>query len=296
MSALATRRLDDRDRCVFEAFLRLHVESSIFLLANAAKAGLVYRGEARQGVYVGAFDGSELVGVACHAWQGNLLLQAPEHTGVIARACLRESKRPLAGLIGPWPQVCSARDALGVAQASTKISGRELLYALDLDDLVVPEPITSGELSVRRPRPHEQGLLAEWRADYMVEALGYPDNAATRAEAATDMAGVFAHGEPLDLFVLLEEGHVVATSAFNARLPKVVQIGGVWTPVADRGRGLGRAVVAGQLLLARAEGVRRSVLFTEENNTSARRAYEALGYRNVGDYGLTLFAAPIDVL
>ena len=225
MSALATRRLDDRDRRVFDAF------------PSAARR-----------------------------------IGRPVASGV--RRAGRAGRR----------------------RSQHQNLGAELLYALDLDDLVVPESIASGELSVRRTRPDEQGLLAQWRADYMVEALGYPDNAATRAEAATDMAAVFADGEPRDLFVLLEEDRVVATSAFNARLPELVQIGGVWTPAADRGRGLGRAVVAGQLLHARAEGVRRSVLFTGESNTPARRAYEALGYRQVGDYGLTLFAAPIDVL
>ena len=84
-----------------------------------------------------------------------------------------------------------------------------------------------------------------------------------------------------------EQGAPVAYSAFNARLPEIVQVGGVWTPPDRRGRGYARAVVAGSLLEARAEGVRRAVLFT--SNPMARRAYEALGFRKIGEYGLVIF-------
>lgn len=92
-------------------------------------------------------------------------------------------------------------------------------------------------------------------------------------------------------WILLESGRPVAYSAFNARLPDVVQIGGVWTPPELRGRGYARAVVAGSLLEARREGVYRAVLFTGVENVAARRAYEAIGFRVVGDYGLVIFAA-----
>jgi ribosomal protein S18 acetylase RimI-like enzyme len=49
-------------------------------------------------------------------------------------------------------------------------------------------------------------------------------------------------------------------------------------------------VVAGSLLDARAQGVARGVLFTAEENRPAQRAYQALGFRVVGDYGLLGFA------
>jgi predicted GNAT family acetyltransferase len=58
-------------------------------------------------------------------------------------------------------------------------------------------------------------------------------------------------------------------------------------PVALRGRGYGRAVVAGSLLEVRAQGTRRSVLFAERDD--AKRAYRRLGYAVVGEYGFVLF-------
>ena len=91
---------------------------------------------------------------------------------------------------------------------------------------------------------------------------------------------------PRSHFVLEVQGSdgPVSYSAFNASLPEIVQVGGVWTPPEQRGRGYARAVVAGSLLDARAERVVRAVLFTE--NPAARRAYEALGFQRVGEYGL----------
>jgi predicted GNAT family acetyltransferase len=94
-------------------------------------------------------------------------------------------------------------------------------------------------------------------------------------------------------FVLERDGVPVAYQQFNAAVEDVVQVGGVWTPPPLRGRGYGRAVVAGALLAARAEGARRGVLFTGETNVQAQRAYAALGFTRVGDWALFFFADPV---
>ena len=89
-------------------------------------------------------------------------------------------------------------------------------------------------------------------------------------------------------FIALQDGSPVAASSFNARLTDTVQIGGVWTPPELRGHGYARACVAGSLLIARATGAHRSILFTAVDNLPAQRAYRALGYREVGDYEILL--------
>jgi predicted GNAT family acetyltransferase len=89
-------------------------------------------------------------------------------------------------------------------------------------------------------------------------------------------------------WVLAVEGKPVARSAFSGQLPDTVQIGGVYAPPELRRRGYGRGVVAGSLVDARARGVTRAILFTE--NPAARAAYLALGFRVVGDYGIVLFS------
>ena len=80
--------------------------------------------------------------------------------------------------------------------------------------------------------------------------------------------------------------HACFALGFDAALPDIVQLGGIYTPPAVRGRGFAKVAVAASLLVARDRGSSRAVLFT--NNPSAARAYEAIGFRRIGDYSLVL--------
>ncbi len=278
------RALRPNDEPALEAFLVRHADSSMFLRSNARAAGLVYGGKPLQAVYVAAFEGDRIVAVAAHCWNGVLLLQAPIDVAAVARAAVAHSARPVAGLSGPAAQVVAARTALGLDGRPAPKFGREELFALNLADLVVPALLSKGRWVCRHPRPEELDFLVDWRVDYAREALRAPDSPTLRSECAQELAFVYQQGSNW----VLEDGGLVSYSAFNARLPDLVQVGGVWTPPHLRGRGYGRAVVAGSLLDARASGVRRAVLFAERED--AKRAYRGLGFQSVEDFGLILFA------
>ena len=131
--------------------------------------------------------------------------------------------------------------------------------------------------------------ITRWRSAYRVELLGHrADDPQLDASSAKEMAPLIAQRS---CFLLEAGGEPVALSAFNAMLPDCVQVGAVYTPPELRGRGYARAVVAASLLAARDAGVTRSILFTGQDNAFARRAYLALGYRVVGEYGI-LFLEP----
>jgi ribosomal protein S18 acetylase RimI-like enzyme len=273
------------DEPALERFLEPRATESMFLRSNARLAGLVDRGEPFQGTYVAAIENGRVTAVAAHFWNGMLILQAPdpETREPVARAALARSGRELKGITGPWDQVEAVRRALGLGSRETSLDSREDLFTVSLEDLRVPDPLASGRVVCRRPRTDELELAARWRLDFSIEALGRDGGLdAARSEVARlqDLGSQW---------ILVEESRPVAYSAFNARLPDAVQVGGVWTPPALRGRGYARAVVAGSLLEARTSGASLAVLFTGEENVSARRAYEALGFRVVGDYGLVIF-------
>jgi len=281
------RLLQPGDEARLAAFLARHPDTTLFLQSNSAAAGLVDRGEPQQGTYAGAFgaDGA-IAAVACHCWNGNLLLEAPTALDEVARAAVAASGRGVTGLIGPDAQARAARRALGLAGAATTLDSREDLFALALDALRVPAPLAAGAWVCRTPRQDELPALAAWRHDYRVEALGETAGAALRARAAEEVA----LWQRLDRsFVLEVAGRPVAYAGYNAQTRDCVQIGGVWTPPALRGRGYGRAIVAGALLRARARRATRSVLFTPATNAPAQAAYRALGYQRIGDYALILF-------
>ena len=278
------RSLGPGDAIALEAFLVRHADFSMFLRSNSRAAGLVYEGKPLQAQYVAAFDGGEVVAVAAHCWNDMVLVQAPVQVADVTRAVVELSARPVAGLSGPTAQVVAARSALGLADRAAAKFGREELFALDLGDLVVPPPLAEGRWVSRRPRTDELPRLVDWRVDFSREALQFPDSPTLRGECAHEIA--LLHERDDDW--VLEDGALVSYSAFNAHLPDIVQVGGVWTPRELRGRGYGRAVVAGSLIAMGKAGARRAVLFAERED--AKRAYTGIGFRVVGEYGLVLFA------
>jgi RimJ/RimL family protein N-acetyltransferase len=191
--------------------------------------------------------------------------------------------RPVTGLSGPLKQVRQARSELELDNAEVALDGAEWLYALDLSQLVVPETLSNGAVVCRPPRPEERDALCAWRLAYDIELLGATDSPSSRRRSEEFLDAQIAEG---NAWVAVVENTPVSLSAFNAALPDIVQLGGIYTPPALRGRGFAKAAVAGSLLVARDRGSSRAVLFT--NNPSAERAYEAIGFRRIGDYSLVL--------
>ena len=115
--------------------------------------------------------------------------------------------------------------------------------------------------------------------------MGFSDRSIDDAANRDMLAGMI---EANRLWVLEEAGCLVSMTGFNATLPDVVRVAGVFTPAELRGRSHGRAVVPGSLLDARADGVVEAILFTEAENHPAQRAYESHGFERIGDYEMVM--------
>lgn len=282
--------LEPGDESRLEAFLRPRLDSSMILLSNLRRAGLVDRGEPFEGTYYATSTGGDITGVAAHYWQGNLILQAPEHLEELLGAISPPPDRPIQGLLGLGDQVAEAVQLLGWTPADLKLDEQEGLYALPLAELVVPESLRANHLRGRRVERRDLDRVAGWRVDYCLESLGDEDTPELQAQCREDMERSIERG---DTWVLEDssatgDDAAVAMTSFNATLDEAVQVGGVWTPRELRGRGYGRAAVAVSLLDARAEGVDRAILFTGDDNVPAVKAYAALGFRLIGDHRIVL--------
>lgn len=289
LTSFKIRVLEPGDEQVLEAFLSERLEQSMFLLSNMRAVGLRDQGRVYQGTYLGAFDEQQrLSGVICQSWHGGLLLQAPLEGALAALldALPRYAPRPLAGFIGPWPQIMAAKAHLGLEHMSYKLDKPERLYALELAKLRLPEPIATQRWRVARAKAEQLELLSQWQVGFAIEALKAKESPQELLESVQEELA--RHIQKETVFVLTQEdGQEVAMSSFNATLPEAVQIGGVWTPEPWRSRGFARAAVAGQLQIARDEGRRLATLFTAVDNTPAQRAYEAIGFVEIGTYGLS---------
>jgi len=284
---MAVRVLVPGDEEALGRFLAQHADTSMFLRSNLLAGGLVDCGETRQGTYAGVWDGEALCTVAAHFWNGMVIvLGSVELETAVARA-VKWSGRDVSGFAGPWDQVVRARAALGPAQAPARKDSCEDLFALALTDLRIPEPLSRGECEVGPPRAEEISGLVQWRVEYGVETLGDMRGPEQEERCRRNILDYQARGAA---WIARVAARPVSFSGFNAMVPDAVQIGGVYTPPELRGKGYGRCAVAGSLVAAQAQGVSRSILFTGKDNVAARRAYLALGYRIVGEYGLVLLA------
>jgi uncharacterized protein len=280
------RRLTSDDFEITAAFLRQHFDSSFILLANMTDAGLVFEGRRYQGVYAGAFENGELAGVVAHYWNGNILFQAPQHAPELARAVRTFTGLPLSGLIGPRDQIVAARTGLGADQAPVNYDKREILYKLTIGQMNVPDVLRTGSATCRYSVEADFSQLVELAVSENSGPLGGADTPEFRARARERIK---ATSDERLLFVLDVDGIIVAQAFFHGNVDAAVQVGGVFTLPQYRGRGYARSIVAGSLLLAAERGATRGLLFTADDNVPAQRAYESLGFKPVGEYGIILF-------
>jgi uncharacterized protein len=283
------RALTPRDQPTLEAFLQKHLHSSMFLLSNLRATGIVEGGEPYQGTYVAAFDGEEIVGVAAHYWNGNVMPQAGREVSLapeLVREVLKASGRELKGIVGEGANCAAVIDALSLSREQFQLYETEGLYVLSLASMKsVPFVGT-----VRRALEDDRATLERWYCDYNVEALNETDKAAALKDARRSLDGRYQDSRQ---FVLELHGEVVAASAFNAVVPPFVQIGGVWTPREFRSRGHARACVAGSLAIMQSEGFTDAILFTGDDNVAAIKAYRAIGFEQVGDFFVGLIREPV---
>jgi GNAT superfamily N-acetyltransferase len=284
------RVLGAGDEALLFSFLEARLESSIFLVSNAERGGLVDRGEPLQATYAAHVVGGVITAVAAHGWNGNVLVQGDVGVEDAARAAVAATMavgRNVRGIIGPRVLVQRTRTALDLDGAPVARALDDRLFVLELAKLRVPAVLEDRRLEFRAPTAAEVAEpLAGWRAAYHEEVLGTSLTPELVKQAFDEVSG-WRHRNAC--WVLARDGVPVSFTGFNASARGVVQVGGVYTPPALRRNGYGRAAVAGSLLLARSEGATRSTLFTAVDNDGAVRAYTTLGYEAVSDFGLLLF-------
>jgi uncharacterized protein len=281
------KTLQPGDEMLLETFLLQHIDTSMFLRSNWREGGLLDQGARFQGTYVAAIENAEIIAVAALYWNGMLVVQAPEYLQEVVNAVVT-SNRSILGIAGPALQVEVAKKVLGFANRRTYLDESEILFSLNLSDLQIPPALESGKVKCRLPHLSEFDLLTQWCVAYNLEALKQAETPDLSLSCFNELKARQATGRH---WALVAEDTLVAYSALNARLPDIVQIGGVWTPPALRGNGYAKSVVAGSLLDVRSQGVKRAILFTNRENLAAQAAYRGIGFQATGEeFGLVLFA------
>jgi RimJ/RimL family protein N-acetyltransferase len=263
-----------------DAFLAARAEGSMFPLANLRAHGLGH-GQGGEDAHATRFwiaEGADGIAGALGMTAGGMLMpQWPDGDWTRALPALTGAR--IEGAVGPSDQVRPLLAALGLDGAPRRSDTDQPSFALDLADLTVPDgpgdlhPLSSADLP----------WLIDWRTAYAAEVQGATGPAA-RVRAGAEVRGWLSAGRHR---VLRVAGDPVAICGFNAALPGIVQVGGVFTPPPLRGRGHARRAVALHLAEAGAAGVTRAVLFAASD--AAARAYVAIGFRRTGTVAVVLF-------
>lgn len=265
------------------AFLKRHAATCMFMRANLENYGIGQSDHQHAMRYFLRERGAQIIGVGAISNSGMLMVQA--NAGIADIAAFMQGEPgdvQIAGLLGESGMVDEMRAALGLADRPTTFDKKEPLFSLDLDDLVIPE--IKGA-SMRKACGVDLTRLLKWSYDYNIETGLRAEGEDTRAAVKTDVLAALKRGNTRQL---IHKGQVVAKTAFNAELPDMVQIGGVYTPPEFRGRGYARLIVALHLAEVRKTGVKKAILFA--SGESAVRAYRAIGFRQIGHYTIMIFA------
>ncbi|HIG0327529.1 TPA: GNAT family N-acetyltransferase [Legionella pneumophila] len=284
------RQLRSGDEADLEIFLKSHTDESMFLRSNLYHSGLSYHDKPFHGDYFASFDDTKkITGVLAHYWNGNIIVQCPDFNVLRALVDLFQKRvtREIAGILGEEQQADAVIQHLQLKHIDYSVNYPDGLYALNLQNLAMPGNTDRYQLT--EAKHCEKRLLYEWFRAYHIEALGAEDDSSMLKDQVKEEVKRTLEGN--DRWILAENGIPVSLCGFNARLPDIVQIGPVWTPVKLRGRGYARTVVALSLDAAQKSGVSRAVLFT--NNQAAVRAYQAIGFNQVGNYRLAILKKPI---
>jgi hypothetical protein len=105
------RILGTGDEEPYFSFLERHLETSVFLVSNAERAGLVDRGEVLQGTYAAALAADRITAVASHYWNGNVVVQGDAGVEAAALAATSASGRAVRGILGPLAIATRVRTA-----------------------------------------------------------------------------------------------------------------------------------------------------------------------------------------
>lgn len=272
------RVLDDRDLLATLDLLAADPVDNVFVASRVEGLGLDPR---RLGAEVwGYVDEGSLVAV-CYAG-ANLVPygSSPDAVRGFAEHARRQGRR-CSSMVGPSSAVDPLWRLLRPIWGPARDVRLQPLMAITSRAAVRPDP------AVRRVRPEELDTLLPACVAMFTEEVGVsPMSSDGGALYRARVAELISTGRS---FARIEEGRVLFKAEIGAVSRSACQVQGVWVEPSLRGSGLGTAgmaAVVNEIL----ESVSPVVsLYVNDYNEPARRAYERVGFAQVGRFTSVLF-------
>jgi ribosomal protein S18 acetylase RimI-like enzyme len=229
----------------------------------------------------GRFEDGALV-AACHVAANLVPVQAtPEHAVAFAeRALLR--RRTASTVVGPQDAVRAFWDEVGGHWGRPREARWDQRHlVIDHDPVVAPDP------SVRVTRREDLDTLYPECVAMYTEEVGVSPEASGGADLyRTRVSQLISRGWS---FARFDGRELVFKAEVACATDAAAQVQGVWVPPHLRGQGLATAGMAAVVSLVRARIAPTVSLYVNDWNTAARRAYEAVGFRETARFATVMY-------
>lgn len=268
------------------SFLEQHVSTSMFMLENITQIGLNPVDHDRGADYFIYLDDTQTIqGIMCLTNKGFLQSQMPgsskEKIPEMLKTLLEYTQRGVHGIAMEDSQFRIVLDTLNIPENLFDLNETEKLFQVDLKTASLIAEKSDFTICGHHDIPLD--LVTQWMVDYDVEALGTTPSKEHMQQTHEDMKN-----KPKDVlrWGLKSGNDFIAYGGFNSSYKEFLQVGPMWTPVKHRGKGYARYLLSRMLEWGLNNGYTKSLLFT--NNLPAIKAYEALGYQEMGTFSLAL--------
>jgi predicted GNAT family acetyltransferase len=271
--------LDGQDLDEVQALLARNPVEDVFVASRVESCGL---DAWRLGAEIWGYGERGSLASLCYAGANLVPVQAGgEAVRAFAERARRQGRR-CSSLVG------SAAAAMGMWQLlepswgpAREVRANQPLMAIDDEPLIEPDP------QVRRVEPHEVDVLLPACVAMFTEEVGVSplvgDGGSLYRARVEELV---ATGRA---FARIEGGAVLFKAENGAATSEVSQVQGVWVHPTLRGRGVGAAGTAAVVVHARRTLAPVVSLYVNDYNLAARRAYERVGFAQVGTFASVLF-------
>ena len=275
----ATRLLDDRDRDDVQALLQVDPVADVFVAARVQACGV---DSWRLGAELWGYPERGRLEAMC--WSGANLVPVQAGSDAVRAFSERARRqgRRCSSLVGPADAVGELWSLLEPAWGPAReVRARQPLLVIDGPPAVDPDPL------VRPVRLDELDVLLPASIAMFTEEVGVSPLAGDGGSLyRSRVRELVAQGRAYARF---DGDQVVFKAEIGSATSAACQVLGVWVHPDLRGQGLGAAGTAAVVALARASVAPVVSLYVNDFNTTARRTYARVGFRETGTFSSVLF-------
>jgi len=284
------RQVEQKDLGHLQTFLEKYKPYCMFLLNNLLISGLGFKDKPYHGDYWAIFDSDNRVyGTLAIYWNGNIMLHGEglKHISQLLASFKQHNQYPIGGIIGENAFVLRAISELELENHQYNVNRKETLYTISASQLKRPSQLDENRHYLIPLQQLDKDILFQWLWDYEIEAMHQVPGDALKHHVNLRIDR-FMQDE--DCWALLQNEEPVALCGFNARIPDMVQLGPVFTPKTYRSKGFAKIMV---YLALKSSQVQSAILFTD--NPAATKAYQAIGFKPIGEYRLAILTQKTNV-